>query len=140
MSKLFKRAKSCLYTAKCCWQMRKEDDAFVDKACFDLQQCMEFCLKALVELNGETYVQNHDLRAQLNKLNKKGVNLPVFVEIAQNAATFNSWETESRYKDSFVALSQDVDLAFRICEDLITEIEKTITTTDVSKMNLFEET
>lgn len=139
MSKLFSRAKTRLQTAKYSWKMRREDDSYVDAACFDLQQCMEFCLKTLVELNNESYVQNHDLRAQLNKLAKIGVNFPVFEKIAQNASTFNSWETESRYKDSFVALSQDVELAFQICEELIQNVDELITKENLPKINLFED-
>lgn len=119
--------------------MRKEDDAYVDTAYFELQQCMELCLKALVELHDESYVQNHDLRAQLNKLSKIGVDFPVFKRIAQNASTFNACETETRYKDSFVALSEDVQLAFQICEELIKIIDNLIAKEPLQKINLFEE-
>ena len=139
MSKLYSRAKVRLHSAENNWKMRKEDDAYIDVACFDLQQSIEFSLKALVELHGESYAQNHDLRAQLNKLAKLNVNYDVFQKIAQNASTFNSWETESRYKDSFIALEKDVQLAIQISRELLAIVEKELNNTKIQSMNLFKD-
>lgn len=66
---------------------------------------------------------NHDLNAQLNSLKRLKVYYKVFDAIRDRAYVFNSWETETRYKDSFIALSEDVELAIQICEELIQIIE-----------------
>ena len=131
MSKLYSRAKVRLHSAENNWKMRKEDDAYIDAACFDLQQSIEFSLNALIKLHGDNYVQNHDLRAQLNKLAKLNVDYDVFQKIAQNASTFNSWETEARYENSFTALEEDVQLAFQISKELLSIVDK--------EVNLFED-
>ena len=57
------------------------DGAFIDSLCFEPQQSLDFALKAVVELSGERYVQNHDIRAQLNKLDTMGVPVPHSAEL-----------------------------------------------------------
>lgn len=42
MSKLFGRGRVRLVSAKANWSHRLEDDAYIDAACFDLQQSMGF--------------------------------------------------------------------------------------------------
>lgn len=59
-------------------------------------------LKFLIEIHGEAYVANHDIRAQMNKLCRMGVDIPYYTELSNLASTLNSWEAESRYKDSFL--------------------------------------
>lgn len=78
MSKLYSRAKVRLHSAANNWKMREEDAAYIDATCFDLQQSIEFSLNALIKLHEGDYVQNHDLRAQLNKLAKLNVDYDVF--------------------------------------------------------------
>ena len=39
------------------------DDAYIDECCFNLQQVVEFTLKYIVEMSGEEYIENHDIRA-----------------------------------------------------------------------------
>ena len=66
MSKLLKRAKVKLHNALHNYHLIAEDDAYLDDCCYNLQQAMELALKFLVEIHGEPYIRNHDLRAQLN--------------------------------------------------------------------------
>lgn len=140
MSKLFNRGKIRFQSAQANWNHRLEDDAFVDAACFDLQQAIEFILKYLVEMQGEAFIRNHDLNAQLNKLARLGIWAPVLEKIKSKAYIFNSWETETRYKDNFVALNSDVIEAFEICEELIQFVEEFCAThTTVDKLNCFDD-
>lgn len=55
-------------------------------------------------MNGENYVENHDVRAQLNKLESLNVDLLFKQDIRKIATTINSWEIESKYNDDFKAL------------------------------------
>lgn len=119
MSKLLKRAKVQYKIACDCYLHFADDDAFIDACCYNLQQAIELCLKFAVELHGENYAENHDLRANLNKLSRLNIEVPMAKEIRDMASTLYSWETESRYNDDFIALIEDIDSAKEIGAELI---------------------
>lgn len=122
MSRLYERGLTYLKSAKHAWTQRFEDDMNIDLACFLLQQSIEFLLKYSVELSGQKYVENHDLRAQINKLKNAGIQNDVLIKIQEKASTYNKWETETRYKDNFSVVSSDVEEAISLCEELISFI------------------
>ncbi len=129
MSKLLARAHVKFRNAEFDYTNIRTDDAFLDDCCYNLQQCIEFALKYIVEMNGENYVENHDVRSQLNKLKTMDVELPFFSSIRRLASTLNDWEAESRYNDDFTALIEDVEDARRLaremlqyCDSLVQEI------------------
>lgn len=129
MSKLLARAKVKRFNAENDYLLISQDDAFLDDCCYNLQQTVEFSLKYIVEMNGENYVENHDVRAQLNKLRTMGVTLPFGEDIRRLASVLNSWEAESRYNDDFTSLIEDVEDVRRLadtmlayCDSLIQEI------------------
>lgn len=119
MSKLLARAKVKLINAENDYYKLSVDDAFVDDCCYNLQQTIEYCLKYIVEMNGENYIENHDVRAQLNKLDSLNVVLPFKDDIRKLASTINDWEAESRYNDDFTALKEDIDDAKKLANDMI---------------------
>ena len=119
MSKLLARAHVKRINAENDYRRISEDDAFLDDCCYNLQQTIEFCLKYIVEMNGENYAENHDVRAQLNKLRSLGVVLPFFEEVRHLASTLNSWEAESRYNDSFIAVIEDVEEARALADRIL---------------------
>lgn len=133
MSKLLSHAKAKLEGSKFYRTRVSEDDAFVDSLCFELQQSLELALKAIVELSGERYVENHDVRAQLNKLDALGVKVPNASEIRNLAVTINSWETESRYRDSFIATMSEVDDVLSYTESVIAFAETLVSVSPVIK-------
>lgn len=129
MSKLLARAKVKRVNAENDYHSISLDDAYLDDCCYNLQQSIELGLKYIVELSGENYVENHDVRAQLNVLRNIGVTLPFEDKIRHMAVTLNSWETESRYNDNFMSLIEDIDEARELadivlsyCDSLVTEI------------------
>lgn len=127
MSKLLARAKA-KYEGSLFYRTKVSiDDAFVDSLCFELQQSLELALKAAVELSGEQYAMNHDIRAQLNKLEQLGVTVPHAIALRNLAVTINSWETESRYRDSFIAIMSDVDAVLEYTKDVISFVEAMVT-------------
>lgn len=119
MSKLLARAKAKLFSAENSYNYISLDDAYVDECCFNLQQSIEFALKYLVEMNGEHFVENHDIRAQINKLKKLDVYIPCEEKLRYLASTINSWEVETRYNDNFVALLEDIEDVRKIASELI---------------------
>lgn len=119
MSKLLARAKAKYENVENNYLKIGIDDAFLDETCFNLQQCIELCLKYLVEMNGENYVESHDIRAQINKLKSLKADIPCEEEIRKMAGTLNEWEAESRYNDNFTALIEDVEDAKRISKEIL---------------------
>lgn len=119
MSKLLARAKVKYRNALNDYYQFSVDDAYIDDCCYNLQQSIEYCLKYIVELNGSNYVENHDIRAQLNKLKELKAKFPFEEAIRKNASIINSWETESRYNDDFTALIEDIDEIMSLTKDII---------------------
>ena len=124
MSKLFSLAKINLLHASQDYKRLSEDDCYLETCCFCLQQSIEFMLKGIVELNGAQYAENHDIRANLNILHRMDVSIPFEKELRSMANTLYQWETESRYKDSFIAAVADVEEAFVYARALWTCIEE----------------
>ena len=75
----------------------------------------------MVEMTGQQYAENHDIRANINILNRVDYHIPYEKEIRGMASTLYSWETESRYKDSFVAVIADVEDAFVYAKAVVLE-------------------
>lgn len=126
MSKLLSRSIVALENATHNYSKISEDDCFLDACCYNLQQSIEFSLKFLVEMIGQHYAENHDIRANLNILNRFEYHPSCELELRNLASTLYSWETESRYKDSFVALIEDVDCAFICARSLLNESKEKI--------------
>ena len=119
MSKLLARAKSKRFSAENSYHNMALDDAYIDECCFNLQQVVEFTLKYIVEMSGEEYIENHDIRAQINKLKKMDVYFPCEDELRKLASVINSWEVDTRYNDNFVALLDDINEVREIADKLI---------------------
>lgn len=126
MSKLLARAKAKKFSADNSYNFISVDDAYIDECCFNLQQVIEFCLKYLVEMSGENYIENHDIRAQMNILKKLDKFIPCENELRMMASTINAWAVETRYNDNFVALFEDIVDARRIADELIAYCEKLV--------------
>ena len=119
MSKLLSRAKISLEHAQSDYRKIDNNDCYMDSCCFNLQQSVEFLLNGIVEMNGLMYAENHDVRANLNILARNNITIPCEKEIRDKAAILYSWETESRYKDSFIAAIKDIEEVFDIAESLL---------------------
>ncbi len=130
MSKLLARAKAKKSSAENSYNNMSLDDAYIDECCFNLQQAIEFTLKYLVEMAGEHYIENHDIRAQMNKLKKLDKYFPCEEQLRSMASTINSWEVDTRYNDNFVALLEDIDDAMKIADELIEYCEKQVKVVD----------
>ncbi len=137
MSKLLRRAKTKLNNANNSFQKIAEDDAYADDCCYNLQQCIEFTLKYLIEINGSRYVENHDIRAQLNLLKKISVSVPMEKDLRLFAATLNSWEDEARHNDDFVSSEEEMQDAFSIANALVSFADTAVTQKKLEKMDSF---
>lgn len=133
MSQVLSRAKVALKIAEYCKSNLGEEDAFLDSMCFNIQQALWFALNALMELNGKRYITNHDIRAQLNTLDRLGVSVPHAQELKNMVITINAWEAESKYVDSFLAVVSDVELVMSYTKDIISFAEQFVHTKNNTK-------
>lgn len=109
MSRLLSRAKANYLMAEYIYTKVGEDDVYMDSCCYSLSQTIELALKFIVEMTGNNYAENHDIRANLNILQRASFELPFEAELRDKAKLLYEWEAESRYKESFVAAYADVD-------------------------------
>ncbi|MBO7085536.1 MAG: HEPN domain-containing protein, partial [Bacilli bacterium] len=137
MSKLLARAKVKRVNAEYDYQNISIDDAYIDDCCYNLEQAIEFALKYLVEMNGENYVENHDIRAQMNKLKSLNAYIPCEKELRLHASTINSWEVETRYNDNFVALIEDINDIKDIADAIIDYCDSLVKT--LHDMKLYDD-
>lgn len=135
MSKLFSRAKISLEHAKSDYEKIYSEDCYLDSCCFNLQQSIEFLLKGIVELNGFQYAENHDIRANLNILNKNSIEILCEKDLRDKASTLYSWETESRYKESFIAAIKDIDELMTCADTLMEYIMQNITACEAEELS-----
>jgi len=126
MSKLLARAKVKRVNAENDYLHLSEDDAYLDDCCYNLEQAIELSLKYIVEMNGEEYVEVHDIRAQLNKLRQIDVILPFDQDIRHMAVTLNSWQAESRYNDNFTAIIDDIEEARVLADKILNYADKLV--------------
>lgn len=113
------RAKVKRDNAEYNYQRISVDDAYLEACCNDLQQAIEFTLKYCVEMTGQAYVENHDVRAQINLLDNAKADIPCKDRLRQLAPMLLEWEASSRYNDNFVAMIEDIDDAREIADALI---------------------
>jgi len=105
-------------------------DAHMRKACFELQQTIEFYLKGIIELFGEIYPEQHALDLLLNILQplyeKYNDNELEYIceQISNKSDMFDTWQTKPRYLLSFTSNIKNIEKAFEICDDLRNFINK----------------
>ena len=134
MSKLLSRAKISYEHAQNDYTKIYENDCYMDSCCFCLQQTVEFLLKGIVEMQGLRYAENHDIRANLNILNREDINIPSEKELRSKADILYKWETESRYKDSFIAAIKDIEEVMECIKALFTYIESFVSEREVTEI------
>lgn len=131
MSRLLSRAKANYLMAEYIYTRVGEDDVYMDSCCYSLSQTIELALKFIVEMTGNNYAENHDIRANLNILSRSSFELPFESELRNKAKLLYEWETESRYKESFVAAYADVDEVRALAKDILDFAESLITPIEV---------
>ena len=119
MSKLLHRANTKLALAQYSIERINEDDAFLDSACFEIQQSIEFALKYWIELSGLGYSRTHDIANLIAQLVAHGERAEVLQELNNNANLYTSWEARSRCYDDFCSTIHDVTIAAELAAKLI---------------------
>jgi hypothetical protein len=133
MSILINSGYVSLIHAKNAWEDSKKSDpklveAHIRKTCFELQQCMEFFIKGLIELKGNPYIPQHPLQLNTNVLRNlitKGIYfydceylIEILDSIDLSASKFNMWEASTRYLNTFATTKNEIENAFVLCDKL----------------------
>jgi len=97
MSTIYNRSLVMLNQAQNALGLVSEDDAYLDIACFETQQAIEFLLKTILLEYGIEYNRTHDIRYLLELLNETGFSFEKSDDLDALADTITDWEESSRY-------------------------------------------
>lgn len=108
MSKMYNRANVAMDLANMALNKVADDDAYLDLACFNTQQGMEFLIKAILEENGRVYDKTHNIRYLLELLKDTGFIFDKMEELENISDTITQWEEKSRYGKGVKTMVQTV--------------------------------
>jgi HEPN domain-containing protein len=94
---MYSRSVAMLQQSKNALEKVSEDDAFLDVACFETQQAIEFLIKAILLENGVSYSKSHDIRYLLSLLEQVNFSFEKMDSLDLLADTITDWEENSRY-------------------------------------------
>ena len=94
---MYSRSAAMISQAKSALNRVSEDEAFLDVACFETQQAVEFLLKAIMLENGVPYNKSHDIRYLLSVLQQTGFSFDGAETLETLSDTITDWEENSRY-------------------------------------------
>lgn len=118
MSKMYNRANVALDLAKMALNKVVMDDTYLDLACFNTQQAMEFLIKAILEENGKTYDKTHNIRYLLELLKGTGFAFDKMEDLENISDTITQWEEKSRYGKGVKTMVQTVQRVHNLYENL----------------------
>ena len=93
MSTLYDRSKVSIWKVSLSLQHTTGDDAFLDSACFDTQQAIEFILKFILSEYGISYKKTHDIRYLAELLDTTTFKFDKSAELNNMADTITNWES-----------------------------------------------
>jgi HEPN domain-containing protein len=96
----------------------QEDEAFLDVACFETQQAIEFLIKAILMENGVAYSKSHDIRYLLLHLEEINFVFEKMDSLNLLSDTITDWEESSRYGKGVRTTVQTVQRVHNIYESM----------------------
>ena len=118
MSTMYSRSVAMLRQAKNAILSVSEDDAFLDVACFETQQAVEFLIKAILLENGIPYDKSHDIRYLLVLLEEIPFTFEKQEALELLASTITDWEESSRYGKGVRTTVQTIQRVHNIYESM----------------------
>lgn len=115
------------------FEMRLEDDYFLNVAGYYMQQSAELYLKHYLEINGINYPKTHDLMSLINLLPENSITIPN--NFLLFAGTITTWEARTRYIKNFYLAEKELILGFRILQELFDKNESDKSDQDNSNDN-----
>ena len=118
MSTMYSRSVAMLRQAKNAILSVSEDDAFLDVACFETQQAVEFLIKAILLENGIPYDKSHDIRYLLVLLEEIPFTFEKQEALELLASTITDWEESGRYGKGVRTTVQTIQRVHNIYESM----------------------
>lgn len=97
MSTMFSRSIAMFEQSKNALCRVGEDDAYLDVACFEAQQAIEFLIKAILLEHGIAYDKTHDIGYLLSLLRQTKFVFDKIEALELLSDTITNWEEGSRY-------------------------------------------
>lgn len=95
-----------------------KDDAYLDSACFDAQQALEFLMKHILNHRDVPFKKTHDILYLYDLLAESGFTFECSNELLLLASTITSWEEGSRYKDGVHTTKLTVNRVYKIIDSI----------------------
>lgn len=115
---LLDRAYRNIKAAKANYNLKNDDEFFLNLTGYLLQQALEFAIKHVLEVNGVSYPYTHKIDILLDLLPGDKYDVPSNIRMSHG--TITSWESQTRYiKDYFLA-KKEIDLLMPVVLDFIT--------------------
>lgn len=118
MSTMYSRSVAMLEQSKNALKMVPGDDAYLDVACFETQQALEFLMKAILLENGIAYDKSHDIRYLLSLLKEVDFTFDKQDALEMLSDTITDWEEGSRYGKGVRTTVQTVQRVHNIYKSL----------------------
>lgn len=129
MCKMIKRGLITLDKSKYSLSKYKceSDDIWLDSACYDAQQSLEFLMKGILaskgvvvgdEENDIPKNQGHNIRHLLSRLTKEGFTFDKIDDLTSLANTITSWEEEGRYSPGVHVHEQTLHRVYKIFDSM----------------------
>ena len=118
MSTMYSRAIVMYEQARNAIANVSKDEAYLDVACFETQQAIEFLIKAILLENGVTFEKSHNIRYLLSLLQETGFSFEKMSDLDILADTITDWEESSRYGKGIPTTVQTIQRIHNIFKSL----------------------
>lgn len=104
-------------TARILYQSYPSDDGVINDVAYHLQQCVELCIKHVLEWSGVSYPKQHNIRELLNLV--PDYNMFPFYDVCDIADKITSLEADTRYIKGYRASLDIVRQVFSISDTML---------------------
>ena len=118
MSTMYSRSVAMFEQSKNALGKVSVDDAYLDVACFETQQALEFLIKAILQENGMVYGKTHDIRYLLGLMEEIPFTFKKMESLDLLADTITDWEESSRYGKGVRTTVQTIQRIHNIYQSL----------------------
>ena len=130
MNKMYRKSKIWISQAKDALKHVSKDDIYIDMACYNTQQAIEFILKAILQENKVMYEKTHDIAFLLNLVDGTGFTFDKRDSLDLLADTITDWEQQSRYGDGIKTSVQTIQRVHNIYKNIETKYTEVIEVSD----------
>lgn len=128
MCRMVKRSRVAYETSKQQLESYKagKGDEWLDSACFNIQQAIEFLMKGILLSNGVYFGENgldkkkgHNLDFLLEQLEAIDFQFEKYEELDNLSATLTNWEEGARYGDGIRTSAKTLHRAYKIYDSMM---------------------